>query len=107
MIRGVESDGVGKKGPIYSKFLAEGEIGLEVTGVGREVGGTIKLQGIHENRDEDRPLGAGDFASRPDESAMPLVQGPHRGDEGAGTRELGGGPIEGMEVKHAGILGIA
>jgi hypothetical protein len=38
---------------------------------------------------------------------MPLVQGPHRGNEGAGTRELGGGPIEGMEAKHAGILGIS
>ena len=80
----------------------QGHVGVEVAGVGGQVGGVVELQRVDEHRHgHDVALGRGPL----DERAVPGVQRAHGGDEADAAPEgalgvEGVGELRGAEVHH-------
>ena len=84
MIGLVEGGFLGSEDEINSFGPAEREIVLERAGIGFEVLGPVKLDGIDKNRDRHRSLGTDGLPCPPDQGPMPLVEGPHGWNKGNG-----------------------
>jgi hypothetical protein len=104
VVGGEKGAGFGGKGRVYAQLLTNGEVGIHDARIGLQVGGTVELEGIDENRDQHRARVARNLAGTTNEGAVTFVKRTHGGDEDHRSGKAGRNLVDGAKVEHERLL---